>query len=81
MFNFRILTPFERLIRGPVVVKLKVGIIFGHEHLVVDVAVVIQRLDAGHAVLLRPIILLAAHFAVPLAAGFFLVANLAWLLL
>jgi len=41
-----------------VVVQLQVGIVFGHEHLVIDIAVVVEGLQARKAIVLGAIILL-----------------------
>jgi hypothetical protein len=59
-----------------VVINFQVGIILCYEHLVVDIAVIVEGLYTALAVLLGLIIFLVADLAVPIDIGFFLIANL-----
>lgn len=59
-----------------VVVVLKIGVVLGHEHLVVDVAVVVERLGAADAEILGLVINFSTHTALPVH-GFLLVSDFA----
>ena len=54
-------------------VEFKIGIIFGDEELVIDVAEVVEGVVATHAILFVLVILLAADFALPWPATLLLV--------
>jgi ABC-type tungstate transport system substrate-binding protein len=56
-------------------VGLQIGIILGHEHLVIDVAEVIQGLVATEAVWLGLIVGLLTHSTSPLTWRFLLVSD------
>lgn len=56
-----------------VVVVLEVGIVLGDKHLVVDVAVVVERLGASGAEVVRVVVKFSADATLPVS-GLFLIA-------